>query len=447
MTGQHLILKDNSRTGLRESCLGNTVFQYLQNKTMGDLTRSDMLIFPGDNEAYVGDDRKVIETSQDKVKTSNLMGFFSNDKDAVSIVSRFDDSGNNYFLQYMLSKVYGITPLDYSSTMKPNQGFLDLLILLFPTIMNQALAKGIYKEYRTKRHNNSALKGKIDVARHIKNNIPFTGDIAFTNREFSFNNPVIQLVHHTIQFIKRHKQYHRILNESHITHENIKVIESIASSTKGSTAKLIDVNKRNIVKHSYYKEYEQLQKICIAILESQSMLFTSNSKEKFYGVVLDGAWLFEKYMNTVIIDVFYHPNNTEGTGGNYLFSGGAGKIYPDFISKGSKNRIIADAKYKPSRNISGADYHQILSYMYRFDSSKGYYIYPYSVMENERSSKLPMELLKGLNFGSKKESMKRDQKITVTKVGLRVPIETENYHEFRSMMRMNEYELREEMKI
>src|SRR5699024_11089651 len=80
---------------------------------------------------------------------------------------------------------------------------------------------------------------------------------------------------------------------------------------------------------------------------SQSMLFTSNSKEKFYGVVLDGAWLFEKYMNTVIIDVFYHPNNTEGTGGNYLFSGGAGKIYPDFISKGSKNRIIADAKYKP----------------------------------------------------------------------------------------------------
>lgn len=447
MDRQHLILKDNSRIGMGESFLGNTVLKYLQNKTMGDLTRSDMLIFPGDNEAYVDDDRKVIETTQDKVVTSNLLGFFSNGKDAVSIVSRFDDSEDNCFLQYMLSKVYGITPLDYSSTMKPNQGFLHLLVLLFPSILNQALAKGIYKEYRTKRHNNSALKGKIDVARHIKNNIPFTGDIAFTNREFSFNNPVIQLVHHTIQFIKRHKQYHRILNASHITHENIKIIESIASSAKGSTVKLIDFNKRNIVRHAYYKEYEQLQKICIAILESQSMLFTSNSKEKFYGVVLDGAWLFEEYVNTVIGDVYHHPNNTEGTGANYLFSGSAGKIYPDFISKNSKDRIIADAKYKPSRNISGADYHQIVSYMYRFDSTKGYYIYPYSVMENERSSKRPMELLKGLNFGSKKESMKRDQKITVTKLGLRVPIERENYHEFKTMMRTNEYELREEMKI
>ena len=447
MDGQHLILKDDSRTGLEESCLGNTVFQYLQNKTMGDLTRSDMLIFPGDNEAYVDDDRKVIETTQDKVKASNLLGFFSNGKDAVSIVSRFDDSEDNYFLQYMLSKVYGITPLDYSSTMKPNQGFLDLLVLLFPSILNQALAKGIYKEYRTNRHNNSALKGKIDVARHIKNNIPFTGDIAFTNREFSFNNPVIQLVHHTIQFIKRHKQYHRILNESHITHENIKIIESIASSAKGSTAKLIDLNKRNIVKHAYYKEYEQLQKICIAILESQSMLFTSNSKEKFYGVVLDGAWLFEEYVNTVIGDVFHHPNNTEGAGVNYLFSGGAGKIYPDFISKNSKDRIIADAKYKPSRNISGADYHQIVSYMYRFDSAEGYYIYPYSIMENERPSKRPMELLKGLNFGSKKESMKRDQKITVTKLGLRVPIGVESYQEFKHMMVMNENELKGDLKI
>src|SRR5699024_1545560 len=161
MKGQHLVLKDNSRVELEESHYGNEIVQYLQNKTMGELAKSDMLIFPG-NAAYMNDDRKVLETTQEKMITSNLLGFFSSGKDALSIVSRFDDSEDNYFLQYMLSKVYGITPLDFSSSMKSNQGFLDLIILLFPSILNKALAKGIYKEYRTKRHNNSALKGKID---------------------------------------------------------------------------------------------------------------------------------------------------------------------------------------------------------------------------------------------------------------------------------------------
>lgn len=446
MKGQHLVLKDNSRVELEESHYGNEIVQYLQNKTMGELAKSDMLIFPG-NAAYMNDDRKVLETTQEKMITSNLLGFFSSGKDALSIVSRFDDSEDNYFLQYMLSKVYGITPLEFSSSMKSNQGFLDLIILLFPSILNKALAKGIYKEYRTKRHNNSALKGKIDVARHIKNNIPFTGDLAYTNREYSFDNPVIQLVHHTIQYIKRHKTYYRILTESHITNENVRMVENIASSATGSTTKLIDMNKRNVVNHAYYKEYKQLQKICIAILESQSMLFTSDSKEKFYGVILDGAWLFEEYLNTIIGDLFFHPSNTEGIGANHLFAGGAGKIYPDFISRKDENRIIVDAKYKPSRNIFGADYHQILSYMFRFDSIKGYYIYPYSVMENGRDAERTMELLKGFNFGLKKESMKRNEEITVKKLGMRVPIDAESYHKFKSMMIMNEYELREEMKV
>ncbi|MFC4984826.1 McrC family protein [Salinicoccus siamensis] len=405
-----------------------------------------MLIFPNNEEQHIDDDRKVIETTQEKLKSSNLLGFFGNSGDALSIVSRFDDSRNNYFLQYMLSKVYGITPLNFSTGMKSNTGFLDFMVLLFPSILNKALAKGIYKEYQVKRHNNSALKGKIEVARHIKTNVPFTGNISYTNREYSYDNPVIQLIHHTIQFIKHHRRYHRILTASHSTYENIRMIESVATSINGSMEKLIELNRRNVVKHVYYKEYEQLQKLCIAILESQNILFTSDSKEKFYGLVLDGAWLFEEYVNTILGDLFYHPSNTDGTGANYLFSGGAGKIYPDFISR-DEGRIIADAKYKPSHNISGPDYHQILSYMYRFDSIEGYYIYPHSIMENAREPKRSMELLEGVNFGAKKGSGKRKQSVTVTKLGIRVPMEVESYEEFKNMMAESEQKLRGDINI
>ena len=92
--------------------------------------------------------------------------------------------------------------------------------------------------------------------------------------------------------------------------------------------------------------------------------------------MFDGAWLWEEYINSLIEDIFYHPNNKNGKGGQYLFSNHTGLIYPDFIRRDHKNRIIADAKYKPIENIGNKDYLQVLAYMFRFDAKTGYYLYP-----------------------------------------------------------------------
>lgn len=49
-------------------------------------------------------------------------------------------------------------------------------------------------------------------------------------------------------------------------------------------------------------------------------------------------------------------------------------------------RIIADAKYKPIKNIGNRDYLQVLAYMFRFDAKAGYYLYP----ESENSESLTL---------------------------------------------------------
>ena len=46
------------------------------------------------------------------------------------------------------------------------------------------------------------VRGSIDVARHIKNNTPFIGNIAYSKREYSYDNYLIELVRHTIEYIK-----------------------------------------------------------------------------------------------------------------------------------------------------------------------------------------------------------------------------------------------------
>lgn len=42
----------------------------------------------------------------------------------------------------------------------------------------------------------------IDVARHMKKNTPFIGNIAYSQREYSYDNDLMELVRHTIEYIK-----------------------------------------------------------------------------------------------------------------------------------------------------------------------------------------------------------------------------------------------------
>lgn len=129
--------------------------------------------------------------------------------------------------------------------------------------------------------------------------------------------------------------------------------------------------------------------------------------------------------------MFFHPMNKSGTGAQRLFDGGIGLIYPDFIGKNLADRVIADAKYKPIDNIGNKDYLQVLAYMLRFDSKRGYYLYPDST---ESGSKCLM-----MNEGSTYEgnaSARTD--ICITKLGLRVPSESKDYKDFKKQIRINE---------
>ena len=134
-------------------------------------------------------------------------------------------------------------------------------------------------------------------------------------------------------------------------------------------------NKKNKVRHAYFHEYRALQQLCILILQNEKTQVGIGAR-KTYGILFDCAWLWEEYINSLVSNAFYHPMNKSKKGSQWLFAGGIGQIYPDFIGKDSENRIIADAKYKPFTNINGDDYLQVLAYMYRFDAKKAYYFYP-----------------------------------------------------------------------
>ena len=275
---------------------------------------------------------------------------------------------------------------------------------------------------------NGNVRGTINVAEHIRKNTPFIGNISYSQREYSYDNYLIELIRHTIEYIKG-KNYGRMLLNS--VKDEVKLITEATPNYKaGNRRKIIEANRKNVVRHAYYHEYRALQQLCILILKNEQHQY-GNGARKVYGILFDGAWLWEEYVNSLIGEIFYHPMNKAGSGAQRLFSGNYGFIYPDFISKSESNRVIADAKYKPIDNIGNKDYLQVLAYMFRFDAKKGFFLYP----ESGDIQDLLLSLNKGTTYENNVAA--RDD-IAVIKHGLKIPFDASDYAEFSEKMKAEE---------
>ena len=297
------------------------------------------------------------------------------------------------------------------------------------------MRKGVFKTYIWNRYNNANVKGIVDISRHIKKNIPFTGNVSYSQREYSYDNYLLELIRHTIEFIKRKPYGNRLLSQ---VKDEVKLVVEVTSEYQThDRAQIINENKKNVVRHAFFREYRALQQLCILILKNEKHQVGSGAR-RIYGILFDGAWLWEEYMNLLIGDIFYHPMNKARQGVQYLFAGNKGKIYPDFISKSNANRVIVDAKYKPIDNIGNKDYLQLLAYMFRFDAKQGFYLYPEAGNEND--------LKLCVNEGSTYENnVSQRKEVCVIKHGLRIPNDAETYSDFVVKMKVCEEEFKEEL--
>lgn len=216
-----------------------------------------------------------------------------------------------------------------SDAAQDNQLF-NFLLFLFPRYLRKAMRKGLFKKYICRKYNDGNTKGTIDIARHINKNTPFTGNIAYNQREFSYDNELMELVRHTIECIKGKPYGNHLLIKAN---DEIKlVVYATPGYTISNRQKIMDQNIKHPVRHAYFREYLALQRLCLLILRHQKHQIGTGSKQ-LYGILFDGAWLWEEYVNLLIKDIFYHPMNKARTGAQRLFSGNIGLIYPDFISR------------------------------------------------------------------------------------------------------------------
>ena len=425
-------VKDNTIYITSRFSCNQCIVSNILNKSLSQLDAEGLFIFP-ESIKKVEDltrDQMILQEFNGKYRTGNVMGFIGCRKERLIIQSRFCNDKEDYFLSYLLERVLNIPNIvSLDADTSSDKRLLNFLLFIFPKYLENAIRKGLYKQYIHKQYNDTNIKGKIDIPRHLTKNTPFIGNIAYSQRLFSYDNMLMELIRHTIEFVKS-KSYGSIILSD--IKEELKLIVNATQSYRAcDRQKIIEQNKKNPIKHAYFREYSALQRLCILILKSEKHDIGSGMQNS-YGILFDGAWLWEEYINILLSSHFYHPKNKNKFGAQQLFSDGKGLIYPDFISKTTDPRLIVDAKYKPIENIRGRDYLQVLAYMYRFDASMGYYIYP----DSEGQVPLVLNLNKGSTYENNVSA--RDD-VNIIKLGFKIPNKSADYDDFK--MQIYESEL------
>ena len=427
-------ITDNQHKIAKEDFVGEypKLSQALLDKTLDNLSREDRIfIFPNDlmNSPDLDKDQKILETVNQEIKTGNVIGFLGCGQERLTISSRFSDESNDHFLHYLLQKVLNINLTSLDVGLSHEDKLYQLLVYLFPKYLQAALRKGLYKEYQRFFHNDSHVKGAVDVGNHLKKNLPFTGNIAYTTREFTYDNPLMQLIRHTIEYIKNQKSIgQEILDNLLTSRENVAEIVRVTPSYKlADRAKIIRGNQSKPLRHAYFHEYRKLQELCLMILNREKHGL-GYQEQKIHGILFDVSWLWEEYVYTLLPKVFIHPRNKDKTDGISVFLNDKNhenrkrrdrKVYPDFYDR--ERKIVLDAKYKKleftEKVINREDLFQLISYSYILKAEKAGLIFP----SIERS--VNSEIGEVAGYG-----------VLLKKWSIQIPQKASSYSEFCEMM-------------
>ena len=397
--------------------------QALLDRTLDNLSREDnIFIFPNDltHSPDLDKDQKIFETVDQEIKTGNVIGFLGCGQEKLTISSRFSDESNDHFLHYLLQKVLHINLTSLDVVLSREDKLYQLLMYLFPKYLHAALRKGLYKEYQRFSHNDSHVKGVLDVGNHLKKNLPFMGNIAYTTREFTYDNPLMQLIRHTIEYIKNQKNFGVLLDSNR---ENMTEITRATPAYKlADRAKIIRMNKTKPIRHAYFREYRKLQELCLIIL-NQEKHGLGYQEQKIHGILFDVSWLWEEYIYTLLPKDFIHPRNKDKTDGISVFSNRERKVFPDFYHKELK--IVLDAKYKKledtEKGINREDLFQLISYSYILKAEKAGLVFP------SKDKVVDNEIGKLAGYGA-----------LLKKLSIQIPQNASSYNEFCEMMERSE---------
>lgn len=456
-----ITLTDNGHSAhlqLTEQQLG--AVQSIAGRTLSQLESDGLFVFPGVKKSELSpedkaakeyelghhDDPHILTLSASErgyqLHTNNLVGFVGCNDVEVTISSRFTgDHGPDFFLHYLMQKALRLTAIELPRSLSPKEQILRLLPLLFPAYLMRAFSQGIFKQYLRFEHNDSRPKGTIDLARHVRFNLPFVGKIAYSTREFSCDNPVTELIRHTYEVLKQQPLMRSMLSQNPAVVTAIKQLTQATPNYRPQDRRaIINANVRPC-HHPLFTAYRPLQQLCLLLLRNEGGINFAPQQNKVFGVLFDISYLWEEYLATLPeFQDLVHPKNNDPDPSTklYLAKPNALRYYPDFYLKRepfSKDEpcasLVVDAKYKnyAKRSLQRPDVYQLMGYMYALKAQHSVMISP--VQQDDLANNHYYQL-KG--YGG-----------SIRVAYLPIPQAASSYEDFSAAMQRSEEQLNQQM--
>ena len=360
---------------------------------------------------------RVLANFNGRLWTQNYTGILQIEDRNVFISSRFDDD-SCFFTQYILDKALGMK-INIFQDMKPgvnHGGILEqLLAFIFVEQIEHACRKGLYRRYRTYECNDSRVKGKIDITRHIRLNPLNNGKIAYSYREYTIDNDVNKLIFTAYTYLqKRYPDTMKSLEKRRKTvGECMSKFRNIMQPASRQEAQKLVQRERRKITHSVYHDWEEVRKTAIILLRHMGISVENDkdkAQNKIHGVLINMNWIWEKYLESILKDQLKEGYCFKAQHEKKIFfRNGKGNrtLKPDLCiyKKGNADTpvLILDAKYKNAWSDAAQngnfneksvreDCFQILSYMYGFGCNKSGIFCPV-VEEEEKAVEESSELL------------------------------------------------------
>ena len=255
----------------------------------------------------------------------------------------------------MLLSITGLDPKDTQELIKiywdeppitieqQKDTLTPFLMVQFLLLLKRIVRKGLKKSYYTVEENlNNRIKGKIQLAKHLKQNVFKNKLTAHVCRyqEFGMNNLENRFLKKVLQFIISFKNTHA--NYFVGNDKSIRELITYCSPHFELISEEIDIeNLKKLTSNTFFKEYEQAIEIGKHILKRFSYNITETTQHK---VSIPPFWidmpkLFELYVYKKLQEQFSREAVTYHLTADYTEL--------DFLLNTPEYKMVIDAKYKP----------------------------------------------------------------------------------------------------
>jgi len=305
----------------------------------------------------------------------------------LNIRSRFDRGTDSSFLLYVFEKTYGAGGTLYDRMRIPGYTTKTWDLLLTSAFVQQlhnAMKQGLLRQYRDREYNDNRLRGRMDIARHLRENPLFSGKTAYTSREYTVDNPVNILILRAFDRLDRdhHLLLRSLIAKDDVIRQGIQFLKAEIPDWQRDPDYVVLRNADRRIVQNVYRNYEPLRKTSAAVLRRMGVNAFVRADSTITGLLIDMPDLWEQFL--------YNAVFREYTGGqgpyrqkSYGIVGGKRSAKPDFLLR--EQGIVLDAKYKVhwADTLAGGDWeslrddtYQIISYALIFNCTCCGVIFP-----------------------------------------------------------------------